>query len=641
MKKKKILFQSDFSLAKTGFGRNAKALLEYLYKTNKYEIIHYCVGINYSNPELERTPWKSVGCLPDSQQELQELNRDPHIARQAGYGAHFLDKVIYENKPDVYLAVQDIWGVDFAIGRKWFNKINSVIWTTLDSLPILPSAIDAAKKTKNYWVWSNFATKALHEKGLNHVKTLHGAIDDKFFYKLLDSQKQSLRQKFNIQDSFVVGFVFRNQLRKSVPNLLEGYALFKKQNPELKNAKLLLHTHFGEGWKIHKLAEEYQIPKSDILTTYVCKNCAQYQVKEFSGQDIKCPYCNDEKGQVTTQPGIGVSEAQLNEIYNLMNVYCHPFTSGGQEIPIQEAKLCELVTLVTNYSCGEEMCEQEAHSLALDYAKYREHETEFIKASTSPNSIAKQLSKVYELNKKNNSILKQMGKSARDWVLKNFSISVIGKKIEDFIDNSPEVEFSFSQEEEQKNPFAEINSSLPDEEWVLSLYKSILKMSDITKEDEGFKYWIQELSRGASRQEIEKFFRTEAMKKNQQNKTHNFEDLLGREGKDKRILYVMPESIGDVFLSTALFKSLKESYPEHNLYVATKPENFEILEGNPSVFKILSYSPVMDNLLWLEGHGKHQGFFKAAFLAHLGTQRILNYIHNGEDRSPIELNYNR
>ena len=640
MKKKKLIFQSDFSIAKTGFGRNAKALLEYLHNTGKYEIIHYCVGINYSNPELERTPWKSVGCLPDSQQELQELNRDPHIARQAGYGAHFLDRVIYENRPDVYIAVQDIWGVDFAIGRKWFNKINSAIWTTLDSLPILPSAVEAARKTKNYWVWSNFATKALHTKGLTHVKTLHGAIDDKFFYKLIDFQKQTLRQNFNIpKDAFVIGFVFRNQLRKSVPNLLEGYSIFKNRHPEIKTTRLLFHTHFGEGWKIHKLAEEYGINKSEILTTYICKNCSQYQVKEFTAQDIKCPFCNDEKGQVTTQPGIGVSETQLNEIYNLMDVYCHPFTSGGQEVPIQEAKLCELVTLVTNYSCGEEMCEPEACSLALDYAEYREHDTEFIKASTSPHSIAKQLYKVYEMSQKSDKTLKQMGKNARQWVLDNFSVSIIGKKLEEFIDSAPEISFNFEQTEEEKNPFAEIDQSADNKNWILSLYRSILKMKDINEEDSGVKYWLGEMEKGANRQEIERFFRNEAIKKNQQNKKINFEDFLSKNDDGKRILYVMPESIGDVFLSTSLFKSLKNSYPECNLYVATKPENTEILDANPHVFRVIPYSPMMDNLLWLEGQGKHKGYFKAAFLAHLGTQRILNYIHNGEDKIEVDLKY--
>ena len=36
--KKKLVFQSDLALMKTGFGRNAKALLSYLYKTKKFII---------------------------------------------------------------------------------------------------------------------------------------------------------------------------------------------------------------------------------------------------------------------------------------------------------------------------------------------------------------------------------------------------------------------------------------------------------------------------------------------------------------------------------------------------------------------------------------------------------------------------
>ena len=85
----------------------------------------------------------------------------------------------------------------------------------------------------------------------------------------------------------------------------------------------------------------------------------------------------------TTNIKAGVNESQLNEIYNLMDVYCHPFTSGGQEIPVQEAKLTELITLVTNYSCGEDCCGPDTGGLALDWAEYREPGTQFIKASTS------------------------------------------------------------------------------------------------------------------------------------------------------------------------------------------------------------------------------------------------------------------
>jgi hypothetical protein len=99
----------------------------------------------------------------------------------ASYGQHYLDRVIKEEKPDVYIAVQDIWGIDFALDREWFKKITSVLWTTLDSLPILPSAIEAAKKVDNYWIWSDFATEELNKMGHKHVKTVPGAVEDKYF----------------------------------------------------------------------------------------------------------------------------------------------------------------------------------------------------------------------------------------------------------------------------------------------------------------------------------------------------------------------------------------------------------------------------------------------------------------------------
>ena len=625
--RKKIVFQSDFSLAKTGFGRNAKAILKYLYKTGKYDITHYSCGMQKGNPQLERTPWKSCGSLPNNQQEVDKLNKDPHLARMASYGDYLLDETIKEEKPDVYIAVQDIWGVDFAIDRPWFNKINSVIWTTLDSLPILESAVKCAPKVKNYWIWSDFATKALHNLGHKHVKTVHGALDTENFYKLTDQDRKNLRLKFNIdQNKFMVGFVFRNQLRKSVPNLLEGYAIWKKQN-NIKNSGLLLHTHFGEGWNIIKLAKEYNIDEKEIYTTYICKSCGAYEIKNFTGQDLDCKFCGNQKSQITTNVGIGITEEELNEVYNLMDVYCHPFTSGGQEIPIQEAKLAELITLVTNYSCGEELCKEEAHSLPLDWSEYREHGTEFIKASTCPKSIAENLQKVYSMSKEERV---ENGRKAREWTIENYSINTVGKIIEDFIDSCPEVDNNLSFVIEEKDPYHVVPNIKDDGEWVLYLYKNILKSKEINKDDDGYKHWMMELQKGTKRNDIENYFRQVAIQDNNKTKTVSFEDFLDKDDDGKRLLYVMPESIGDVFLSTSLFKSIKEQYPNYNLYVATKPEYFEVLQANPYIHKTIQYISQMDSLPWLEGIGTHKGFFEIAFLPYSQTQRFLTYLHNGK-----------
>lgn len=639
MKKKKILFQTDFSLANTGFGKNAKVLLDYLYRTGKYDLVNYCVGINSSNQELKRTPWKSIGCLPDSKEELMRLNQDPNNARAAGYGAYFLDKVMQEEKPDIYIGIQDIWGIDFAIPKKWFKKITSVLWTTLDSLPILPSAVEAAKKTENYWIWSSFATKALNEMGYKNVKTMHGVLDDTNFFRLENFKRKELRKANKIpEDSFIVGFVFRNQLRKSVPNLLEGYKAWREDNPNVKNARLLLHTHFGEGWNIPKLADEYKINKDEILTTYVCGRCLGYEVKQFKGQELDCNRCGEKKCLSTTNPSLGITEQDLNEVYNLMDVYCHPFTSGGQEIPIQEAKLTELITLVTNYSCGEEMCELEACSFPLDWAEYREHGTEFKKASTFPSSIAKQIGRVFDMPEQKR---REMGRKAREWTIANYSVRSVGKIIEEFLDKAPFTTYDFEEKEIEKDPFFSVVNTEDGPAWISSMYSGILKRDDVKEDDDGHKYWMNELKKGTKRIDVENYFRQVAMQENNKNKKINFEELLDKGDEGKRIIYVMPEGSMDIFLSTSLFKSIKEQYPDYHLYVATKPEFFDLLAGNPYVFKVIGYLPQMDNLLWLEGTGENKGFFEIAYLGYIGTQRAVDYLHNGKDKIAFDLKYAR
>ena len=624
-RKKKIVIMTDSSLAKTGFGRSCKEVLLYLYRTGKYELVEYCCGKPLIDPEHSRKPWKSRGTIPNNPAEFNALAPTDDAKRMISYGVHFLDSVIHEEKPDVFFAVQDIWGIDFAADRAWFDKITSVFWTTLDSLPITRLALDLAPKVQNFWVWSKFAEIAMKKLGHQHVRTVHGAIDDTRFFKLNQDQRMGLRQFHGIPfDAFVVGFVFRNQPRKSLPNLIEGYKIFKTHNPSVKNPRLLLHTHWMEGWRIYELADEYGVPHREILTTYVCGQCRAYKVKEYTGERAACPFCNNPNSFVTTAPGLGVSEEQLNEVYNLMDVYCHPFTSGGQEIPIQEAKFAELITLVTNYSCGEEMCEEEAASFPLDWQEYREAGSQFIKATTNPFSIHKQLTKVLKLPLKEK---ERMGKQAREWAIKNFSSAAVGKILEEFIDASPFTSYDFIPIKETPNPLAEVDNNLDNEAWVIQCYERILGRK-VDKYDSGVRNWLNQLKIGAVKERVLEIYRQEANNKLIIERKQQYLDKV-KITQGKKVLYVMPASERDMFLSTALFRSLKEQYPEHKLYVATDAKFISALDGNPYVDEILPYFPEMDSLMFLEGSGDHAGFFDIAFLPFLHTQRIISYTHNG------------
>jgi len=550
IKRKKVVFVTDSTIAFTGFGKAAKNYIEYLYKLNKYDIVHIAMGMtNVNETELQRFPWSTKAAVNIQQLENIKRSNDPRnhegIDRMAGYGAFSTDEIVRNEKPDIVIATQDIWGIDHILDKSWSNKITTALWTTLDSLPIIPKAVEVAPKVKNYWSWADFATKALHKLGHTHVKTVRGPLNIDNFFRLTDENKKQLRFKNSIgEKDFIIGFVFRNQLRKSVPNLLEGFCLFKKDNPSIKT-KLLLHTSWTEGWDIPKLMSEHSINKEDILTTYVCKNCKNYEIKPFNGHDLNCPHCKAQKTQCTPNPTLGVDEKQLNEIYNLMSVYVHCMTSGGQEIPIQEAKLTETITLVTNYSCGEDSCQPEAASLPLDWAEYREPGTQFIKASTYPSSIAKQLKRVLLMSEQQR---REMGKTGRQWVIDNFSTETIGNFLQEFIDNSPFAsEEAFNQKEEPKDPTHVVPEIQNNSEWVLYLYRNILKSENINVNDDGYKHWMQKLSEGMSRQEIENYFRKVAWEDNQKinSKPTSFEDLLDSNDK-RRVLFVCKESAGDI-----------------------------------------------------------------------------------------------
>ena len=199
------------------------------------------------------------------------------------------------------------------------------------------------------------------------------------------------------------------------------------------------------------------------------------------------------------------------------------------------------------------------------------------------------------------------------------------------------VDFDWKFDTQTGDPNAQVPEFSDDAEWLNWLYKNILRMTDPNGVEEGVKHWMQKRKEGVSKADIEKFFRKAAQNEIDKNRRIDFSDLLSPDDNGRRMLIVMPESIGDVFCVTALFESAKEQYPNYNLYIGTKPENFEVLSGNPYVHKVIPYVQQMEDLLFLEGKVGHKGYFEVAFLPHIFTQRIFNYQHNGKTNIAFDL----
>ncbi len=546
----------------TGFGKNMRNLLLAFHNDPDIEVIEAANGVPFGTDV--KTPWKCYGTAPSNQNTINEIKNDGYKQRMASYGYYTIDQIIEECQPDIYFGIEDIWAFKDFDKKPWWNKLKTIIWTTLDSVPILPDTFEIAPKCDQFLVWASFAEEEMKKSGFKNVKTIHGAIDYSNFKPL--SNRDEIRKKFNLEDSFVTGFVFKNQLRKSVPNLLEGFKIFKEKNPNL-NLKLLLHTDWSEinhGWDIPRYIKEKQVNEEDVLASYICHQCGDYFIHKYIGEKKDCISCGAKEKVHTKNSGVGVSENQLNEVYSCMDVYCHPFTSGGQELPIQEAKAAGLITLVTEYSCGTDSCYEHQGGIPLKWNEYREPQTQFIKATTCSKDIADKLEFVFNMNL---SSKQSLIKNGQNWVEKEFSVQKI------------------------KNDLKQIFVYLKNKK------KEIILDEEI-----------------------------------QNQKIISFEDLLDKDDEGKRIAIVMPESAGDVLMINALLANVKLTYPEYNIYVITKPQYYDVIEDNENVHRLIPFQNGIDNLLFLEGQGGHKGYFEIAFLPNTGTQKFLNYLHNGKDK---------
>lgn len=626
-KKIKVAIISNFSKALTGFGKNMKNVIREIHKDPNIEVVELANGAAFGQ-DL-RTPWKSYGTYPNDPRILQEIRSDGHKNRLAQYGNYVIDDIIKLEKPDVVIGIEDIWAFDWA-KKPWMGKIKTVIWTTLDSLPILDQAYNIAPKVDKFLVWASFAEKEMKKQGYD-VETLHGAIDYSEFYPLEEDKRNDLRGKFNLSDKFLTGFVFKNQLRKSVPNLLEGFKIFKKDNPE---AKLLLHTdwkHEDNTWDIPKYIKEKELDNNDILCTYICQKCKNYLIHPYQGEEKDCPYCKSEKSLVTKSNMFGVTDEQLNEIYNMMDVYCHPFTSGGQELPIQEAKAAGLITLVTEYSCGLDCCYEKDGGIPLKWVEYREPFTQFVKATTLGTSIAESLQKVKDMPKEEKDLLIQNG---RKCIEEKFSVGKTVNRLKEIIFELGKTDWDFNFEEIPPNIEYEVSLDDSDgvvaEEWLKDLYKGIFNKK-FSANDPEIKQGI-ELIEKEGRERVYRYLLQTAQEKLKviNNKPKELKDYFEGDG-EKRIAVIMPESAGDVLIMNSLISNFKQKYPEYNIYFVTQPQYFPMIDDHPDIKGLIPYQQGMDSLLMWEGQGEHKGFVDMAFMPFILSQRCLGYLHNSLD----------
>lgn len=560
---KKILYCSNPSHWATGLGKHTKTLLKGLYRKG-YEIVEYAAALSENDPLVNNVPWKRYGSLPSNnilkQLQAEGRGRDLSFVQR---GAFFIDKVIKEEKPDVAIFVEDIWQIDeWLVNKPWWNKIPSVIWTPVDSLPVISNFINNKDKLKNIWVKADFAVKPLEEIGLK-PKLLPALFEKKDFYPLKEEEKKNLKKQLGLEDTFVIGFVFRNQLRKLVISLFEAFKKFKERNPEVK-AKLLLHTCWDEphGWKIKEGLDRVGLNNDDVITTYICRKCKNIALVPYAGQGQNCNGCRTQGSVFNPTVDNGVSEEELNMLYNVMDCYVHLATSGGFEMPMAEAMFAGLPTATMAYSFGE-MFVNSGFCEPVEYTFYRDGVSFFLKSQPNIDSVCNVMEKFYYEKDK----YKEIGLKGREWALARFDNETIINQVADFIESTNH-SYDFNFELDSK-------------------------------------------------------------------KTQSVEDFIV-DKNNKKLLYVIPESLDYCFASLAVIEELKKVYPKYDFYISCDINHSDVFSHLKFIQNIIPYHPDMDNFSSIEGSGDNKGIFDIVFHPSAMTDKFVSYHHNGEDINTLQ-----
>jgi hypothetical protein len=337
---------------------------------------------------------------------------------------------------------------------------------------------------------------------------------------------------------------------------------------------------------------------------------------------------------ITSSITCRVPDDEMKQVYGLSDGCISAFSSGGLEYHNVQSLLCGKPLACTNYSCGEDFCEQD-FVYKLSYTTYTETGTNFIKSTTDIGDMKKFMHKVWRMPKRD---LALWGEKGRAWAVKTFGIETIGAQWEKLIDAMPIPDWETIDltipAKNDKLPFPEITS---DTEFIKTLYTQILSMNE-PEDGSGFKYWMEALRTGKPRAEIYNFFVDTARKENAKNSApqQDFSTMLTKNGR-KRGLILIKESIGDVLLVTSLFKSFHAQHPDTDLYVMAEGKYHMLLEGNPHVHKILEYLPPMEQEMIAMGAGQKEGYFDYYYHAAIQTQRLLSYL--SQPKPAFDLTY--
>ena len=523
--KKKILFCTEATWLSTGYAKYYKEIISRVHATDKYEIAEFGSYGDSRDERAKSIPWKFYGNLPQNERE----DRIYKSNKLNEFGLYKIDSVLADFQPDIVVDARDPWMFDFLQKSQFRDNFKLVLTPTVDSAPQKKIWIDEIfKKADAVTTYSKFGKNHLVEEGVDVKAVTSPGVDLELFSP---KNKREVRSTWGLGKNLkIIGTVMRNQKRKCFADLFEAYAELRRKYRNIKEVEksvLLCHTSWPDhGWDLPELLRRTQIQRHTIFT-YKCDACTQTFFSWFlpcengTGKGM-CIFCGEMQAHMPNTHN-GVTEEELADIYNLMDIYIQPAICEGWGLPIVEAKSCGIPGLYSNYSAMEDHVEN-GGGMPIEIDRfYVEPETMAVRSLPSQKSMVEGMKKLLVENKNR----LKLGKKARECCEKLHNWNITSDK---FIKIFDDLEVHSRNNTWDRRPLIKIipkykPQGLSDIDFIRWCYVSYLNREP---EEKGLTDWIKTLSSGKSREEVEHFFKGKMLDHNKFEKVRWSKSLVNR-----------------------------------------------------------------------------------------------------------------
>lgn len=356
----KVLLTTYSAVAHTSFGRITRDLWRRLVETKKFKVIQH--GWFHRQTVADgQVPWEIV---PTNAGFDEDGN--PMLSDSDRYGAKSLDRYIKMVRPDIVWSLADAYMIPHLVEYQRRYGFKLALWVPVDGEPYpVPFGEGLAGADRIYGITEWGSDLLTHSTG-QLCKNIYHGVDTQVFKPVSAERREQVRKaalagKYD-EDVKIIGFVGKNQFRKMPWIVYPIQYYLRSGNWAYKPGTGTVQL--GPYDRTRRVGERPATITRDWMPAKPIN--ARFWVHSFEQDEgINFRYEEEVWGQhgevVYTgnlSPVRGLSDLEMNDLYNMFDVYASFSGGEGFGMPLIEAASAGTPVIYTDYSGQAEVGER-------------------------------------------------------------------------------------------------------------------------------------------------------------------------------------------------------------------------------------------------------------------------------------------